>query len=278
MAPLMGLFPSRARTNLGGAGGVRLVGVTTDGYRRARAASFGTVAGAYERGRPPYPPEAVDWLLPAGAGQVLDLAAGTGKLTRQLTGRGLDVTAVEPSEGMLEQLRRAVPGVRALAGTAERIPLPGRCVDAVLVAQAWHWVDPARAVPEVARVLRPGGRLGLVWNVRDERADWVAGLGAILRQSDGAHAISSTVSAAPPAGPPFGPLERHDVEWVHRLSPDALIDMVVSRSYVITMPAPDREELVSELRHLMRTHPALAGAREIAMPYLTRCWRAQLPS
>jgi len=274
----MGLFPSRARANLGGATGVRLVSVTTDGYRRARAASFGTVADAYERGRPPYPPGAIDWLLPAGAVRVLDLGAGTGKLTRQLTGRGLDVTAVEPSEGMREQLRRAVPGVRALAGTAERIPLPDGCVDAVLVAQACHWVDPPQAVPEVARVLRPGGQLGLVWNVRDERADWVAGLGALLRQSDGAHAISSAVSDAPPVGPPFGPLERHDVEWVHHLSPDALIDMVVSRSYVITMPAAGREELLNELRHLMRTHPALAGAGEIAMPYVTRCWRSRLPA
>jgi SAM-dependent methyltransferase len=249
--------------------------VTTDETRRAQAASFGAAAGAYERGRPPYPPEAIDWLLPAGAVQVIDLGAGTGKLTRQLAGRGLDVTAVEPSEGMREQLARAVPGVRALAGTGERIPLPGRSVDAVLVAQAWHWVDPAQAVPEVARVLRPGGRLGLIWNVRDERADWVAGLGAILRQSDGSHAISGTVSAAPQVGPPFGPLERRDIEWVHHLSPDALIDMVVSRSYVITMPAADREKLLNELRHLIRTHPALAGAGEIALPYVTRCWRTR---
>ena len=142
------------------------------------------------------------------------------------------------------------------------------------MAQAWHWVDPAQAVPEVARVLRHGGRLGLIWNVRDERADWVAGLGAILRQSDGAR-VSGTVSAAPPVGPPFGPLERRDVEWVHHLSPDALIDMVLSRSYVITMPPAGREKLLNELRHLMRTHPALAGAAEIAMPYVTRCWRAR---
>jgi len=254
------------------------VGVTADERRQAQAASFGAAAGAYERGRPPYPPEAIDWLLPAGAARVLDLGAGTGKLTRQLAARGLDVTAVEPSEAMLEQLRRAVPGVTALAGAAERIPLPGRSVDAVLVAQAWHWVDPAAAVPEVARVLRPGGQLGLAWNIRDERADWVAGLSAILRRSDGAHAVSSTVSAAPRVGPPFGPLERHEVEWVHRLSPQALTDMVASRSYVITMSAADREELLNELRSLMRTHPALAGAGEIALPFVTRCWRTRLPA
>jgi SAM-dependent methyltransferase len=254
------------------------VGVTTDERWQARAASFGPVAGAYERGRPPYPAAAVDWLIPAGAAQVLDLGAGTGKLTRQLAGRGLDVTAIEPSEGMREQLRRAVPGIPALEGTAERIPLPGGSVDAVLVAQAWHWVDPARAVPEVARVLRPGGQLGLLWNIRDERADWVAGLGTILRRSDGAHTVSRTVSAAPPVGPPFGPLERRDVGWVHHLSPDALVDMVSSRSYVSTLPAADHQKLLNELRHLMRTHPSLAGTGEIALPYVTRCWRTRLPA
>ena len=253
------------------------MGVTTDERRQAQAASFGAVAGAYERGRPPYPATAVDWLIPAGAAHVLDLGAGTGKLTRQLAGRGLDVTAVEPLEGMREQLRRAVPGIRPLEGTAERIPLPGGSVDAVLVAQAWHWVDPARAVPEVARVLRPGGQLGLLWNVRDERADWVAALSVILRQSDGPPPGSSTVSAAPPVGPPFGPLERRDVEWVHHLSPGALVNMVSSRSYVSTMPAADHEKLLNELRHLMRTHPSLAGAGEIALPYVTRCWRTRLP-
>jgi SAM-dependent methyltransferase len=252
--------------------------VTTEERWQAQAASFGAVADAYERGRPPYPAEAIGWLIPAGAADVLDLGAGTGKLTRQLTGRGLDVSAVEPSEGMREKLRQAVPGVRALEGSAERIPLPGGSVDAVLVAQAWHWVDPARAVPEVARVLRPGGQLGMLWNIRDERADWVAGLGAILRQSDGAHAVSSNVSAAPRVGPPFGQLERRDVAWVHHLSPGALVDMVSSRSYVSTMSPVDREKLLNDLRNLMRTHPALAGAGEIALPYVTRCWRTRLPA
>jgi SAM-dependent methyltransferase len=252
--------------------------VTSDEHRQPRAVSFGAVADAYERGRPPYPAEAIDWLLPAGAAHVLDLGAGTGKLTRQLAGRGLDVTAVEPSEGMREQLRRVVPGVRALAGSAERIPLPGHSVDAVLVAQAWHWVDPVVAVPEVARVLQPGGLLGLLWNIRDERADWVAELGAALRRSDGPQSASNTVSSAPLVGPPLGPVERHDVEWVHHISPDALIDMVASRSYVITLPGADRAALLSEVRLLIQAHPALAGADEIALPYVTRCWRARLPA
>jgi SAM-dependent methyltransferase len=250
--------------------------------RRAQAASFGAAAAAYERGRPPYPPQAVGWLLPEGAAHVLDLGAGTGKLTRQLLGRGLAVTAVEPSEGMREQLRRAVPGATVLAGTAEQIPLPDHSVGAVLVAQAWHWVDPAAAVPEVARVLSPGGWLGLLWNVRDEREDWVAGLSTIMRSWREGHGGSEpdtyAVSQAPPVGPPFGPAERRDIPWVHRLPRDVLTDMITSRSYVITLPAADREALLGEVGRLVRTHPALAGADEIALPYVTRCWRARLPA
>ena len=249
-----------------------------DDRQQAQAASFGAAADVYERGRPPYPAEAIDWLLPAGAARVLDLGAGTGKLTRQLRERGLDVTAVEPSGGMREQLGRAVPGVRALAGTAERIPLPDASVDAVLVAQAWHWVDPVAAVPEVARVLAPGGWLGLLWNIRDERADWVAELGAAMRRDEGPHSGSNTVSSAPLVGPPFGPVERHDVAWVHRQPAGAVVDMVASRSYVITLPEPARTALLAEVRHLLETHPALAGAGEITLPYVTRCSRARLPS
>src|SRR3954451_7081096 len=104
------------------------------------ANSFGPVAETYERGRPGYPSEALDWLLPAGRPRVVDLGAGTGKLTRELRGRGLEVTAVDPSEGMLAQLGESVPGVRAVLGSAENIPLPSESADAVLVAQAWHWV------------------------------------------------------------------------------------------------------------------------------------------
>jgi SAM-dependent methyltransferase len=256
--------------------------MTAGERHRAQAASFGAAAAAYERGRPPYPPQAVEWLLPEGAAHVLDLGAGTGKLTRQLLDHGLEVTAVEPSEGMREQLRQAVPGATVLAGAAEHIPLPDHSVDAVLVAQAWHWVDPAAAVPEAARVLSPGGWLGLLWNVRDEREDWVAGLGTIMRGWRGGHGSSEpdtyAVSQGPPVGPPFGPAERRDIPWVHRFPPDLLDDMITSRSYVITLPAAGREALLGEVHELVRTHPALAGAGEIALPYVTRCWRARLPA
>jgi SAM-dependent methyltransferase len=200
---------------------------------------------------------------------VLDLGAGTGKLTRDLAGRGLEVTAVDPSDQMLAELRRVLPGTSALTGTAEDIPLPDHSVDVVLVAQAWHWVDRARAVPEVARVLAPGGRLGLIWNLRDEREDWVRRLGQIL---DAAEERRDTA-----IGPPFGPEEIRDVPWTHRIGPDRLLDLVASRSYVILLPSDERAALLAQVRQLIATHPALVGRTEFDLPYVTQCVRASLP-
>lgn len=238
--------------------------------RDAHARSFGPVAGRYERGRPPYPLAAIDWLLPPGAGTVLDLGAGTGKLTRELLSVGLDVTAVEPSDGMLTELRRVLPGVRALTGRAEDIPLPDAGVDAVLVAQAWHWFDTTRAVPEIARVLRPGGRLGLLWNVRDESVDWIRRLGEII-QSPG-------LPRDLDPGPPFGPAEVRDFPWIHRTSRDQLLDLVASRSHVILRPADERAAVLAQVRQLMATHPALVGRSLFEVPYVTQCARATLPA
>lgn len=242
--------------------------------KHEQATSFGAAADVYERVRPSYPDEAIGWLLPPSARRVLDLGAGTGKLTRGLAGRGLEVIAVEPSAGMRAELARALPEVTLLAGTAEEIPLPAQAVDAVLVAQAWHWVDPVRAVPEVARVLTPGGQLGLVWNMRDERVDWVAELTRIIHTPD----YTDNGSLAPPVGPLFGPVERFDVEWGRSMRPAGLLDLVASRSYIITMSEPERAAVLARVRHLLGTHPALAGADAITMPYVTRCSRAKLPS
>ncbi|TDZ83172.1 putative methyltransferase YcgJ [Mycobacteroides salmoniphilum] len=232
--------------------------------------SFGSQAAAYERGRPSYPPEAIDWLLPAGAHDVLDLGAGTGKLTTRLVERGLNVVAVDPLAEMLEVLSNSLPETPALLGSAEEIPLPDNSVDAVLVAQAWHWVDPERAIPEVARVLRPGGRLGLVWNTRDERLGWVADLGKIIGSEDDPfnHAVSL------PA--PFTGQERHQVEWTSYLTPQALLDMVASRSYCITAPEAARKKTLQQVRELLATHPALAQSTGLALPYVTVGIRANL--
>jgi SAM-dependent methyltransferase len=244
--------------------------MTIDGATQ-RARSFGAAAAAYERGRPEYPAEAVDWLLPAGARRVLDLGAGTGKLTGQLRSRGLEVTAVEPSDGMRAALSERLPDVPALAGAAEAIPLGDGAVEAVLVAQAWHWVDPVRAAPEVARVLVPGGQLGLLWNIRDERADWVAQLQRLMPR----HENSEAVARAPVVGAPFGPLERLEVPWRQPMRPDALIDLVGSRSYIIVLDEAERARVLADVRQLIDTHPDTAGRDEIAFPYVTLCTRTR---
>ena len=241
-------------------------------WRRVQGKSFGVAAEAYERGRPPYPPEAIDWLVPTHATRVLDVGAGTGKLTRQLRERGLDVIAVEPSAGMRDQLRRAVPGVPVLGGSAEHIPLAPGSVDAILVAQAWHWVEPSLAVPEAARVLRPGGRLGLVWNRRVE-VDWVAEMSSIMGSGNSPDAGRHS----PQIPEPFGPVERLNVEWIHRLTPEEMIDWVASRSYVITLPDAQREGVLRQVRRLLDAHPDLADGDEIAIRMAARCTRADLP-
>ncbi|WP_111508354.1 class I SAM-dependent methyltransferase [Mycobacterium kyogaense] len=240
------------------------------GSAQRRSLSFGAEAAAYERGRPSYPPEAIDWLLPHGAHTVLDLGAGTGKLTTRLVERGLDVVAVDPIPEMLEVLRVSLPDTPALLGTAEEIPLPDNSVDAVLVAQAWHWFDPARAVEEIARVLRPGGRLGMVWNNRDERSGWVKDLGQII----GHEVDPFTQTVELPA--PFADVSRHQVEWTSYLTPQALIDLVASRSYCITSPEQVRTRTLDRVRELLSTHPALANSTGLALPYVTVCVRATL--
>jgi len=243
-----------------------------DEWHQQQANSFGAVADVYERGRPPYPAEAIDWLVQAQARRVADVGAGTGKLTRQLLERGLGVIAVEPSPGMRTELHRAVLGVPVLAGTAEQIPLADGTVDMVIVAQAWHWVDPERAVPEVARVLAPRGRLALLWNRRVEDEEWVADLSTII----GSRGTPGSSRHFPEIGPPFGPVERRSVHWVHRLSRAGMVDWVASRSYVITLPDERRRDVLGRVRDLLGTHPALAGEDEIALNMVTRCSRADL--
>lgn len=202
---------------------------------------------------------------------MLDLGAGTGKLTTRLVERGLAVVAVDPIPEMLELLSNSLPGTPALLGTAEDIPLPDDSVDAVLVAQAWHWFDPERAIKEVARVLRPGGRLGLVWNVRDERLGWVKDLGRIVGHEDDPFSRRQVELPAP-----FAAQELRQVEWTSYLTPQALIDLVASRSYCITSPADVRTQTLDSVRELLNTHPALANTTGLALPYVTVCIRATL--
>ena len=167
-------------------------------------------------------------------------------------------------------LRTALPDTPALLGSAEQIPLLDNAVDAVLVAQAWHWFDPERAVAEIARVLRPGGRLGVLWNTRDERSGWVKDFGRIVGLE---HDRDNATVDLPE---PFTDIATHQVEWTNYITPQALIDYVASRSYCITSPAEVRTRTLDEVRELLVSHPSLANATGLAMPYITVCVRATL--
>ncbi|MGH1549006.1 class I SAM-dependent methyltransferase [Leifsonia poae] len=238
--------------------------------RDLHAASFDRAADVYDAARPSYPADAVSWLLDGTEDPVVDLGAGTGKLTAALVDRGRDVVAVDPSPEMLRVLRERLPDVPAHEGTGERLPLPDASAGVVLVAQAWHWLDAERAIPEVARVLRPGGRLGLVWNERDESIGWVRELGELM--DAGSAAFDD--EADPVLAPPFGPLEKHETRWVQALDHEGLLDLARSRSYFITKDPDAQAAVIESLRRLMREHPDLAGRDTFELPYVTRSYRA----
>lgn len=237
-----------------------------------QASSFGRAAGEYDRARPGYPDAAVDWMLPAGTRTVLDLGAGTGKFTRSLVARGLDVIAVEPDDVMRSTLAAALPTVRAIPGTGESIPLPDSSVDVVTVAQAWHWMDAPRAAVEIARVLRPGGTLALVWNIRDESVDWAGRLSDIMGSSDAERFIRGAIKIPPP----FGPTETLEVDWQNGIDAESLVELVASRSYIITASPADRAAILDAVRELATSDPALVGRAGFALPYRTHAFRARL--
>ncbi len=201
---------------------------------------------------------------------MLDLGAGTGKLTRSLHARGLEVVAVEPIAAMREALGAALPEVPALAGTAEEIPLEDDSVDAITVAQAWHWVEPQRAAAEAARVLRPGGTLALIWNRRDERVDWVAELGDVMGAGDAELIEMEGIEI----GSPFGPTESFVTDWARPMDVDLLVDMAASRSYVITATQRRRDEILDGVRQLVENDPHLGTVFDF--PYRTYCFKATL--
>ena len=236
--------------------------------RRGRATSFASVADAYERARPEYPATAVRWLAGDEPADVIDLGAGTGKLTRGLAALGHRVTAVEPLGEMLEYLRRALPEVQAVEGSAERIPLPGASADVVVCAQAFHWFDQQAALTEIGRVLRPGGRVALVWNTRDDRVPWTA----MLSETIGSETVAATDGEEPiVASGLFGPVEQATFSFVQRLGRKELFDLVRSRSYCAVMASTERDEVLVRVSELYDAHADAAG---IDLPYVTECFRA----
>lgn len=239
----------------------------------AAAEGFSAGADAYEKGRPEFPPEVTGWLREAlglGPGKVaLDLGAGTGKFTPRLIETGADVIAVEPVAAMRDRLAARLPSVRALAGAAEAIPLADASVDAIVCAQAFHWFATDAALAEMRRVLRPGGALGLIWNVRDESVAWVAALTEIIRPYEGdapRYAHGTWRRLFPAQG--FSPLE--DVHFANpHVGPaeTVLVDRTLSISFIAALPAEQREEVANDVRALVAATPALAGRATIAFPY-----------
>jgi SAM-dependent methyltransferase len=243
--------------------------VNRDPRARGPCTAFAEVADAYERGRPGYPNEAVRWLAGDEPCDVVDLGAGTGKLTRALVAHGHRVTAVEPLDEMRAELGVALPGLRTLAGSAEEIPLPDASADVVTCAQAFHWFDHTSAMPEIARVLRPRARLALVWNSRDDRDPWMARLSAII----GNETVQEwDVFPAMLECGLYGPVETAEFSFEQVLDRDGLLDLVLSRSYCAKLPPTDREPILDEVRRLYDETAGLDGVR---LAYITECFRAE---
>jgi SAM-dependent methyltransferase len=220
------------------------------------AAGFGAAAEVYERARPSYPVGAVDWLVERtglGPGKtIVDVGAGTGKLTRLLLRTGARVIAVEPLPEMRARLVDVVRGVETVDGTAEELPLPDASADVVVVAQAFHWFDHERALPEIDRVLRPGGRLGLYWNMRDLENRVQAGVEELLRSArPGVDAQrAGDWRKALEQSPLFGPAEERTFPYEQLFTADDLADRVASTSFVAAMPEPERRRLLAQVRTL----------------------------
>lgn len=260
----------------------------TVGEEEERATSFGSVAGNYDRVRPEPPPQALDWLVPAGCEVAVDLAAGTGLFTRALIGRAAQVVAVEPDERMRAVLAQRSPQVRTLEGWGEAMPLPDDCADAVFVSTAWHWLDPPRAVPEIARVLRSGGRLGVIWTSRDRTDDWVAeldllrlpGIGRpdtdpdrprttaeVREKLDREHTVTL------PDGAEFSDPRVASFRFTRTLTVAEVVDWLATNSRFIAASAADREAGLARCRAALLE--VTGGGEIVQMPMRSWCWRAE---
>ncbi|HVV12346.1 class I SAM-dependent methyltransferase [Amycolatopsis sp.] len=234
--------------------------------RSRRARSFGASADAYAEHRPDYPLPALRWGLPEKAEHVLDLAAGTGKLSEGLLALGLRVTAVEPDPEMRAELTRRQPGVPALAGTAENIPLPDAEVDAVVVGQAFHWFDVEPALTEIARVTRPGGMVAALWNHDDISVPWVAEFGQ--RARTGVSRQWTVPGSDLFSHEAFENFERTRFPHVQRRTAESLVETVATHSHFLVISAEEREAKLAELRDFLAATPETAHG-EFELPLVT---------
>lgn len=246
-----------------------------------RAQSFGAIAEDYDRLRPTAPDAALDWLLPAGCRTVVDLAAGTGLFTRALAGRVPEVIAVEPDARMREVLAARRPGVEVVDGRGEAMDLADASADALFVSSAWHWLDPDRALPEIARVLRDGGRLGVLWTSSDRDVEWVRDLDRAVagdpaasraESESGAGQRGSHRAVAPPDSPLFERVDQASFPFVRSTAVEDIIESLGTYSQVITLEPADRERALDRARESLVAR--FGGLAEIDVPMRSWCWRA----
>jgi len=237
------------------------------------ARSFGGEAAAYDRGRPTYPRKAVTWLVgDEGASRplsVLELGAGTGKLTEQLVALGHDVHATDPDAAMLDVLAARLPDIRTTQAGAEELPVASAAYDVVVAAQCYHWFDTERALPEISRVLRPGGHLAVVWNERDERVPWVRKLGRVIGTQTHLRDPEPSLGASDL----FSAVEQTELRHRQHVDRRTIVDLARSRSNVAVLDEPARERLLADLLALYDHYGR--GMDGMELPYLTRCFRAR---
>ena len=241
---------------------------------RRLARSFGAVADAYDRGRPTVPADAARWLVGDRLATVLELGAGTGKLTSVLVELGHDVHATDPDPAMLAVLRRHLPDVPTSESGAEEIPLPDRSVDVVVAAHAFHWFDHEQALPEIARVLRPGGRLALAWNTRDTRIPWVRKLWRILVDQPTAPQATANAVEAVVHSELFGFVDDKKFPFWQDVNRETIVDLVASRSYISTLDEDAREAKLAQVLDLYDDYGR--GMDGMQVPYHCECYRAEV--